>query len=670
MADVNVAGQLDEIEKRIMAGLKDFQRATVNRIDELYRAGQMRVLVSDEVGLGKTLIARGTIAKLAKLQKESGDKLVKVVYVCSNASIAEQNLNKLRITSELKTESTSSSRLSMQHLNIFRQENDTELLNRYIQLIPLTPDTSFRMTSGAGIVSERALMYAILRRMPELSMYRKALEVAMADKAVGQWDGWARDWYETQVKECDKTSGGKYLAYMLDKLSVELNMRADEDNTVLDMIISMCKQIRSNRYKQQNNNAVIGKLRVIFAKISLDKLEPDLVIMDEFQRFKYLINSDSDTETGMLANKFFNSSKVRMLLLSATPYKMYSTLEEIDETQVDEHISWGIGMVTEQKDNYIKIIFGVGEKQFVYPDAFEKFLKCEDTNMQSQIEEELALKKQQEIQKQQERQQRIEEISRTVPVVNTRNGKKKNYPKENIAFKCNYCDGGKDQNGIGYLCACSDELIGYNIEVAQHSWCCNEEAPCSQYYDGIIDRETLDEQNDDGGFVCYESQMLRNWAAFAGFVLTGENKQKPMKLSKVQINSLAILTSREPYAPEKDRFVFGVFLVDEAYEGDNRDEGYVTTSSKYKISLTQKEAKKILFWNYYHNENSPEKVAWGQGLHRYITDIQAASVLYDIWKVKAGTKDEELAKEFLDHFCKINAIKFDDLPVLEGALTR
>ncbi|MFQ9701786.1 MAG: hypothetical protein ACLR0U_04225 [Enterocloster clostridioformis] len=61
--------------------------------------------------------------------------------------------------------------------------------------------------------------------------------------------------------------------------------------------------------------------------------------MDEFQRFKYLINSDSDTETGMLANKFFNSSKVRMLLLSATPYKMYSTLEEIDETQVDEHYS-------------------------------------------------------------------------------------------------------------------------------------------------------------------------------------------------------------------------------------------------------------------------------------------------------------------------------------------
>lgn len=58
-----------------------------------------------------------------------------------------------------------------------------------------------------------------------------------------------------------------------------------------------------------------------------------------------------------------------------------------------KHISWGIGTVTEQKDNYIKIIsLGLRKMKFVYPDAFEKFLKCEDTNMQSQIEEELVLK--------------------------------------------------------------------------------------------------------------------------------------------------------------------------------------------------------------------------------------------------------------------------------------
>ena len=136
---VDVSKKLDEIEKNIMSGLKDFQKATVERIDSLYRSGQMRVLVSDEVGLGKTLIARGVISKLAKMRKENGDNLVKVVYICSNAAIAEQNLNKLKISRELKAENTGSARLSMQHLNIAIQENDEELLGRYIQLIPLLP---------------------------------------------------------------------------------------------------------------------------------------------------------------------------------------------------------------------------------------------------------------------------------------------------------------------------------------------------------------------------------------------------------------------------------------------------------------------------------------------------------------------------------------------------
>lgn len=338
MAEVNVANQLDRIEKTIMSGLKDFQKATVNRIDQLYRAGQMRVLVSDEVGLGKTLIARGTVAKLAKMQKENDDNLVKVVYVCSNSAIAEQNLNKLRITNELKTESTNSSRLSMQHLNIFLQENDADLFSRYIQLIPLTPETSFRMTTGAGLVSERALMFAVLRRIPQLKNYIYALETVMRGNAISAWDG-EKNYYEKRVQECNRISNGKYLDYMLEKVSDELNRPYGEEGTVMETVISMCKYVKHGGNEKQNNNSIIRKLRTVFAKISLEKLEPDLVIMDEFQRFKYLINANPESETGMLANKFFNSDRVRMLLLSATPYKMYSTLEEIDETQVDEHYS-------------------------------------------------------------------------------------------------------------------------------------------------------------------------------------------------------------------------------------------------------------------------------------------------------------------------------------------
>ena len=56
---------IDTVEAMTMHGLKDFQRKTVERIDYLFRNGQNRVLIADEVGMGKTLIARGAIVKTA-----------------------------------------------------------------------------------------------------------------------------------------------------------------------------------------------------------------------------------------------------------------------------------------------------------------------------------------------------------------------------------------------------------------------------------------------------------------------------------------------------------------------------------------------------------------------------------------------------------------------------
>lgn len=91
-------GDLQSIKEKTMAQLKDFQCATVERIDELFRHGQNRVLVADEVGLGKTLIARGAIAKTAIIQYEKNDDdIFKIVYICSNQVIANQNIQKLDV---------------------------------------------------------------------------------------------------------------------------------------------------------------------------------------------------------------------------------------------------------------------------------------------------------------------------------------------------------------------------------------------------------------------------------------------------------------------------------------------------------------------------------------------------------------------------------------------
>ena len=96
----------------------------------------------------------------------------------------------------------------------------------------------------------------------------------------------------------------------------------------------------------------------------------------------------------------------------------------------------------------------------------------------------------------------------------------------------------------------------------------------------------------------------------------------------------------------------------------------IYTIDTFNAFKAKDEAKKVLFWNYYHNENAPEKAAWGQGLHRYITDEQAASILKDIVSVKKGKKDEALAQEFLERFCEINSIDISDFPIMEGALQR
>ena len=85
-----------------LAVLKDFQRTTVDCVHErLWHPDDpaRRFLVADEVGLGKTLVARGVIAKAIDHLWDTVDR-IDVVYICSNAQIARQNLPKLRVGGE------------------------------------------------------------------------------------------------------------------------------------------------------------------------------------------------------------------------------------------------------------------------------------------------------------------------------------------------------------------------------------------------------------------------------------------------------------------------------------------------------------------------------------------------------------------------------------------
>lgn len=332
------------------------------------------------------------------------------------------------------------------------------------------------------------------------------------------------------------------------------------------------------------------------------------------------------------------------------------------------HKMFGKGRIIKHQDNYISVSFEIGEKTFVYPSAFESFLTLENKAIHGEVLNEI------KIQKDTQAKIKAEEIAKqqqkSVSIPKQQNYKKpKKYPRSNVAFKCNYCDGGASSQQVGFSGVCSDKMMDYNINIANRVWCGSDNSQCLRYLNGEITRDDLEGYMEDNNSVCYESQMLNNWAAFAGIVQTGERKGQPMKLHEVQCNSLAVLTTREPYAAESDRFIFAVFLVDENYEGDSQEEGYVTTNSEYKIKLSSKEAKQMLFWNYHCNDNKPEMIVWSSGLHRYFEDEQAAQILKDIMLAKKGTKDEELAKRFFEHFCKINNVDINLLPKTKGALS-
>lgn len=74
----------------MLATLKPFQRDTVEYVfRRMYTDPDCtrRFLVADEVGLGKTMVARGVIARAIDHLQGQVDR-VDVVYICSNADIA------------------------------------------------------------------------------------------------------------------------------------------------------------------------------------------------------------------------------------------------------------------------------------------------------------------------------------------------------------------------------------------------------------------------------------------------------------------------------------------------------------------------------------------------------------------------------------------------------
>lgn len=217
----------------------------------------------------------------------------------------------------------------------------------------------------------------------------------------------------------------------------------------------------------------------------------------------------------------------------------------------------------------------------------------------------------------------------------------------NLAIKCNFCDGGAKPGHMGFNGCCSDSIIKYNIQKRKRSWCANPASDCYKYFHSEISRREIDNKINSGGSVCYESCMLRDWIVGAGY----NKKGKPNKMLKCKENGLAILTTKEPECDEEKRYIYGVFLIDEYFEGDDYEPAYATADSRYRIKLDEQEI--LRFWDHFMYDNCPDSIQWDSKLFRYVNDKTAALILREVMKVKKGTNDESLAKEFFEYFCHL-----------------
>ena len=145
----------------VLGPLKDFQRRTVNyAFHQLYQNpnGRGRFLVADEVGLGKTLVARGVIARAVEHLWDSTSR-IDIIYICSNADIARQNIARLTIPG--LNHFTPADRITLLPIST-RQRNGRNFEDVKANFAPLTPGASVTMSSHVGTARERVLLYRML----------------------------------------------------------------------------------------------------------------------------------------------------------------------------------------------------------------------------------------------------------------------------------------------------------------------------------------------------------------------------------------------------------------------------------------------------------------------------------------------------------------------------
>ena len=306
----------------LFSSLSEFQRATAEyAFRRLYgdSYSTRRFLVADETGLGKTHVAREVIARtIEHLQEADHVNRIDIVYVCSNADIAAQNIRKLNITGSQSP--SFATRLSLLITMPEMLKPTAHGGSKPTTFVAFTPGTSFQLGHQMGRKEERAVLHVLLRDHLGLRGGRATAALRIFQGGVSTWQRF-RDWDVAGVD-------GQPLDPEIRRTFLKDFDQSQEHASLVSLIDEVEGRRSLSDSQQGAARTIVGELRRMLSRSALQALDPDLVILDEFQRFRDLLDVKAGGDAAELADDLFNHPDAHVLLLSATPYKPFTYAEE------------------------------------------------------------------------------------------------------------------------------------------------------------------------------------------------------------------------------------------------------------------------------------------------------------------------------------------------------
>jgi hypothetical protein len=289
--------------------LAAFQRRTVEVALERFEAqGPRRFLVADEVGLGKTIIARSVAESLRR-----GRRSLNVMYLCPSLEIVGQNrLKFISLTGiEEKEYHPGADRLAL----VPGSPPDE---GGGFRIYTFTPETSlpgWKPGPRTGRKAERALIKRLLDRYDRI---RKVVDLMEKENAHGK-----RRLLDERAPDL---AGYTFVALEQALRDVFRCPKGNVETVVVDWLNQKHVDIRE----------FIGRFRSVLALAALrsKKVRPDLIVLDEFHRYADLIIPKNEDTQDLLKLERAHVHKLlveallggdmqpAVLLLSATPYRL------------------------------------------------------------------------------------------------------------------------------------------------------------------------------------------------------------------------------------------------------------------------------------------------------------------------------------------------------------